>query len=173
MRREIAVLALAGLGLSVGSCAKEEPAPPPQCPEGQVCMVPPRLAGDEVSGCDDNDHGAPLVKVKIKLEEDDKDGCHVESVEPDRVCVTPGGAIHWKVKSDCDLQPDPAGVLAITGVDWVECIAKWTDIERGPNGNNHLLCGVPDAQTLDEYKYGVEGDKVEGVDPWIEVRRGR
>jgi len=172
MRREVVVLAVVGLGLSVGSCAKEDPVPAPQCPEGQVCMVPPRLAGDEVSGCDDRDHGATLVKIKITLEENDKGGCYVESVQPDRVCVAQGGAIHWKVKSDCDLQPDPAGVLAITEVDWVECIPKWPVIERGPNGKNHLLCGVPENQGLEEYKYGVDGDKVEGMDPWIEVRRG-
>jgi hypothetical protein len=173
MRREVAVLALAGLGLSLGSCAKEKPVPPPQCPEGQVCMVPPSSLGDEIAGCDaDRSRGAALVKVKVKLKVDNQTDKCVASVKPERVCVMQGGTVRWKVDNGCGPREDPNGALLITKLDWLACDPKFTVLKEGPHKRNVLFCGVPDDQEKKEYKYDVEGPDIEGVDPWIEVRRG-
>lgn len=190
MRREVVVLAVVGLGLSVWSCVKEEPVPPPcpqgqacrdvrhPCPGDQVCMAPP---DEEVDGCANPEWGAALVKVRIKLKKEPGTDRCLATVKPKHVCVMPGGAIRWKVQNHCGVQGNPKGALKITGVTWLECDPKLTALEVTPEDpaqpdprshKNQLFCGVPDDTTAKEYEYAVEGPEFEYDDPWIEVRRG-
>lgn len=189
MRRDVAVLALVGSGILILACQGRPPCPDGQvcmdpgaaCPPGQVCMLP---ADQDVDGCTNPEWGAALVKAKIKLKKDNQTDRCVATVTPEHVCVMPGGAIRWQVKNHCDIPDNPEGVLKITGITWLECDPKLTALEMTPDvpadpekpeplsPKNQLFCGVPDDQDGREYKYAVEGPEFEGVDPWVEVRRG-
>jgi hypothetical protein len=194
MRREAAVLVVAGLALSLSSCTCPEGkecldpqlADDRPCPDGQICMEPPDPTGDEVAGCEAagpedairGDEAASLVKVNITLDDKGGQGCVTEKVSPKGVCVLQGGVIRWRVHDKCDLKADGKALLVIQGVPWLTdtCDPQFNVLDRDPR-KNELFCNVPAEEAVAavdvEHAYTVEGPNVRPEDPWIVVKRPR
>ena len=190
MRRETVVLAMLSVALSAGcqgspsGVVKEKGSAPP------AARLDPR--GDAVSGCPE---GSSLVKAVITLSAGGVRGCRAE-VSPAHVCVFQGGVILWKVSNSCDALPGTRALPALrvtrpklpaAAVDARKAAPGGTrvaadassilaycepQVDAVATGDTYLFCGISDAAAEGTYKYGLEGEGIDPLDPDIEVRRG-
>lgn len=150
--------------------------PPATAPAANQAAAPVDLAATDIhSGCTS---GAQQVKVLIELTSTPA-GCR-PVVTPASVCVAPGGKVHFKVKSECDRPArarvaEPKQKKSADGstpgspASIPACALEFDPLEKGQASSRHcdIDRGVPEGY----YKYAVEGDGVETLDPDIEVRK--
>jgi hypothetical protein len=101
-----------------------------------------------------------------------------------RVCVVQGGVVRWRIHNACrDLKTKARPAFEVANVrikstgeapKWAfeGCSLRLDDLPqaRTPKGQV-LLCGVPEDADVGIYKYDIQGEEVETLDPDIEVRR--
>jgi hypothetical protein len=132
------------------------------------------------SDCDD------LAKVAVTLTL--KDGVCVAAVPKadEHVCVVQGGAVRWRVHNKCKAllkKQRPAFEIANLKNRQTQQAPTWSfegcsmgldevPLDEVTSKGQVLLCGVPETATVATYKYEIQGEEIETLDPDIEVRKG-
>ena len=199
MRCETFVVAASLSVLTLGCPPQQQsqtqtPALGPAETAGPVSLATAPLRGDAVSGCV---AGAAVVKVVITLRRGGTRGCQAD-LSPALVCVAPGGVIRWRVDNACErlagsktapalkftrpalrdfaaardemaVPPKPAVSVEPPSI----LTACDTQIDELALGQAYLYCTVHDRAPEGIYKYAVEGEKIDPLDPDVEVRPGR
>jgi len=143
------------------------------------------LKSDIFSGCVE---GSPLVKILIQLRPTHAPkGCSAQ-VTPASVCVAPGGVVRFKIDNTCEGRPafeitqprkknldgsrealdDKLDALSPDRNVFANC-----SLEVPGPGAEPLRCDVGRSVSDGFYKYSLQGEKIEPLDPDVEVRPGR
>lgn len=186
MRREVMVAAL--VAFPVLACSPtaqgDGQAPAAERGSGAVAAASQGLKSDVFSGCVE---GAPLVKVLIRLRPSKTaKGCSAE-VTPASVCVAPGGVVRFKVDNECKGRPpieitQPTlkklpGMLEAQAGKADPRLEAWKVLAncelKLASGAEILRCDVGSLVFDGFYKYSVKSERVDELDPDVEVRGGR
>jgi hypothetical protein len=186
VRREAMVAALVAFPvLACGPTARGDgQAPPAERGSEAVAAASLGLKSDVFSGCVE---GAPLVKILIRLRPSQTTkGCTSE-VTPASVCVARGGVVRFKIENGCRDRPP----IEITQPTWkklpglleapvgkadarLEAWKVFANCElKLASGVELLRCDVGSLAFDGFYKYSVKGERVDELDPDVEVRGGR
>jgi hypothetical protein len=186
VRREAMVAALVAFPvLACGPTARGDgQAPPAEGGTEAVAASSAGLKSDTFSGCVE---GAPLVKVLIHLRASQTPkGCSAD-VTPSSVCVARGGVVRFRIQNECKerapieitqpIQKKLPGSLEAP-VDKANArLGAWNVFAncelKLPTGAEFLYCDVGSLVGYGFYKYSIKGEKVDELDPDVEVRGGR
>ena len=188
MHREALVAALVAFPAFACSPAArgDGQTPVPAQQQGSESVASPSLGlkSNIFSGCVE---GAPLVKILIQLRPTrTPKGCSPE-VTPASVCVAPGGVVRFRIENECRERPPieitqptrkklPGMLEAPAGKDdsRLEAWKVLANCElKLASGAEILRCDVGSLVFDGFYKYSVKGERVDELDPDVEVRGGR